>query len=74
MYKLELTDSEYQQFKKKAKVQMIIQDITLDELARRTGYAKQSIYNFFSQKKSASRFLVFAIAEELNMKGVLNEE
>lgn len=66
MYYLKLNQTEYEQFKKLAKVKMIEKDMSVDELADLTGFSKQAIYNFFC--KTNSKFIAYAISEIL-MKG-----
>lgn len=71
MYQLELTKKEYQQFKREAKSKMLMQGMTIQELSKKTGYSTQSIYNFFANTNS--RFMAFAIAECLELKGYGHE-
>lgn len=66
MYRLKLNDEQYKRFKKMAKIEMIIHDISFRELAKRTNYNEQSIRGFFCKKNS--KFIAYAIAEALNME------
>lgn len=70
MYQLILTNDEYAEFKRLAKLELLKRDMNCTELAEKTGYSVVSIYNFFSQKRNPSRFLAYAIADELKLKGV----
>jgi hypothetical protein len=66
MYRLKLNDEQYQRFKKMAKIEMMIHDITFRDLAKKTNYPIQSIRNFFCKRNS--KFIAYAIAEALNME------
>lgn len=70
MYQLILNNEEYAEFKKMAKLELLKRDMNFTKLAEKTGYSVVSIYNFFSQKRNPSRFLAYAIADELKLKGV----
>lgn len=63
----ELPKEHGQQFKKLAKDRMLELELTTAELAERTGYSRQSIYNFFSGD-NWNHFLAAAIMEELEME------
>lgn len=66
MYQLYLSKSEYEKFKKEAKVQMLLKGISIKDLAERTGYSEITLYNFFSSQNS--RFVAYAINEELEIR------
>lgn len=63
----ELPKEHVQQFKELAKDRMLELELTTAELAERTGYSRQSVYNFFSGD-NWNRFLAAAIMEELEME------
>jgi len=66
MYRLKLNKDQYEHFKKMARIEMIIHDVSIRELSKRTNYPEQSIRNFFC--KQNSKFKAQAIAEALNME------
>lgn len=61
-----LTQEQTKEFVKLVKMQMIWQEISLEELANRTGYSKGSIYNALCSERF-SKFLASAIAECLDI-------
>lgn len=67
MYSLILTATEYKNFKKNAKKQMIEMEISYEDLSEQTGYSLSAIYNFFSNRNS--KFVAYAIAKVLGMEG-----
>lgn len=67
MYKLELNSNEYEQFKKKVKCELIMRDMTIQELADLINYDAQSVRGFLSNRNS--KFIAYAIADVLDMKG-----
>lgn len=66
MYRLKLNEDQYKHFKKMARIEMILHDVSIRELAKRTNYNEQSIRSFFCKKNS--KFIAYAIAEALNME------
>lgn len=66
MYRLKLNDEQYKRFKKMAKVEMVLHDVSIKELSKRTNYNEQSLRGFFCKKNS--KFIAYAIAEALNME------
>ena len=66
MYRLKMTDDQYKRFKKDARIEMLIHDLSIKDLAERTNYNEQSIRGFFCKKNS--KFIAYAIAQALNME------
>lgn len=66
MHRLELTVTEFEDFRKKARIEMIKQDLTLRDLSDMTGYNMGSLRNFFSFNNS--KFIAAAIAKALKME------
>ena len=66
MYRLKLDNEQYTRFKKNARIEMIIHDLSIKDLAKKTNYNEQSIRSFFCKKNS--KFIAYAIAEALNME------
>ena len=66
MYRLTMTDEQYKRFKKDARIEMLIHDLSIKDLAERTNYNEQSIRGFFCKKNS--KFIAYAIAQALNME------
>lgn len=66
MYRLKLNEDQYKNFKKMARIEMILHDVSIRELAKKTNYNEQSIRGFFCKKNS--KFIAYAIAEALNME------
>ena len=66
MYRLKLNEEQYKRFKKMARIEMLLHDISFRELAQKTNYNEQSIRGFFCKKNS--KFIAYAIAEALNME------
>ena len=66
MYRLKLNKDQYEHFKKMARIEMLIHDISIRDLSKKTNYPEQSIRNFFC--KQNSKFKAYAIAEALNME------
>ena len=66
MYRLKLNKEQYEQFKKMARIEMILRDLSIKDLAKKTNYNEQSLRGFFCKKNS--KFIAYAIAEALNME------
>ena len=67
MYAFRLNKKEYEVFKAVARGIMQENKMSIHDLAKQTGYSKQSMYNFFGSKGN-SRFVAFAIARELGIR------
>lgn len=67
MYKLALTDSEYEYFKKRVKCEMIMHDLTFSDLAEKTKYSEMTIRNFMSVRNS--KFVAYALCKALGLEG-----
>lgn len=66
MYRLKLNEEQYKRFKKMARIEMLLNDMSFRELAQKTNYNEQSIRGFFCKKNS--KFIAYAIAEALDME------
>ena len=66
MYRLKLNKEQYKRFKKMVRVEMILQDMSVKDLAKKTNYNEQSIRSFLCKKNS--KFIAYAVAEALNME------
>ena len=66
MYRLKLNNEQYKRFKKMARIEMLIHDISIRDLAKKINYPEQSVRNFFCKRNS--KFIAYAIAEALNME------
>lgn len=66
MYRLKLNKEQYKRFKKMVRVEMILQDMSVKDLAKKTNYNEQSIRGFLCKKNS--KFIAYAVAEALNME------
>lgn len=66
MYRLKLNDEQYKRFKKMVRVEMILQDMSVKDLAKKTNYNEQSIRGFLCKKNS--KFIAYAVAKALNME------
>jgi len=66
MYRLKLDKEQYEHFKKMARIEMILHDLSIKDLAKKTNYNEQSIRGFFCKKNS--KFIAYAIAEALDME------
>jgi ribosome-binding protein aMBF1 (putative translation factor) len=66
MYRVEMNEEQYEDFKRKAKIAMLEQGISRKELANRINYSENSVRCFFS--KQNTKFIAFAIASELGME------
>lgn len=67
MYKLDLTDSEYELFKKRVRCEMIMRDLQISDLAEMTKYSEMTIRNFLSVRKS--KFVAYALCKALGLEG-----
>lgn len=66
MYRIELTVTEFEEFRKKARIEMIRKGLTMRDLSDMTGYNLGTIRNFFSFNNS--KFIAAAIAKALKME------
>lgn len=66
MYRLKLNEEQYKRFKKQVRVEMIIHDVSIQDLAKETNYSVDAIRGFLCKRNS--KFIAYAIAEALNME------
>lgn len=61
-----LTEEQYEVFKREVKLRMVLDDISVKDLSRETGYTEATLYNWFN--KNTSKFIPLALAEVLEME------